>query len=234
MNKNLTIIQNFILNNKKKEHLYSDLGLKLTANVLGECNFIVNYKGEDFEEIKTLYEQYIPKLTIFNWKEDENFTWVKSTYKLLNLANTQYIFYLTEDRIFNKINRDEFNEIIIEVVKNNIGWMCIGKLPKYSNTIHPQISKVKNKPPYLNNDNHIYTYLSKNSPYGVLSIDSIFRKDVLQQSLDRIINNKSKTPHVLEQEPNWLTNGMPNLLCAVPKKTVITSDDDPEYKKLIG
>ena len=82
----------------------------------------------------------------------------------------------------------------------------------------------------MDNDKHIYTYLSKNSPYGCLSIDSIFSKELLEKSLLRILNTKNQRPHVLEYKKNWLPTGMPDMLCAVPKNEIIVSDDDPGYE----
>ena len=87
--------------------------------------------------------------------------------------------------------------------------------------------------------------MSKNSPFGVLSIDAIFRKDVLEKSLERLIDgswNKSEEnkPHILEygkyktaagSDWNWLVEGMPDMLCAIPKKEIVISDDDPGYSK---
>ena len=110
--------------------------------------------------------------------------------------------------------------------------MCIGKLHKYSLEKYPTAVKKGSltNTPYMDNDKHIYTYLSKNSPYGCLSIDSIFSKEVLEESLLRILNNKDQKPHVLEYGRNWLPTGMPDMLCAVPKNEIIVSDDDPGYE----
>jgi hypothetical protein len=232
MKDNLTILQNFIITNKNiLNHLKSDIGMKSTAAVLGECEWIVNYKTTLYlEEIENLYEKYLDKYTLYNNLQDETFTWAKSTLTLVQKVKTPYIFYLTEDRMFHKTTKKEFTEIMDEVVKNDIGFMCIGKLQKYSLRIDKAQGMGITNVPYMDNDEHIYTYLSKNSPYGCLSIDSIFRKDVLEKSLVRIINAVNQTPHVLEYGKNWLTHGMPDILCAVPKNEVVVSDDDPGYE----
>ena len=232
MKDKLTIIQNFIITKENiLNHLKSDVGMKSTAAVFGECKWIVNYKTKlYFEEIKTLYDKYLDNYELHNNLQDKTFTWVISTLSLLEKVKTPYVFYLTEDRMFHNTTKKEFTEIMDEVWMNNIGFMCVGKLHKYSLEQFPSAVKTFTDVPYMDNDKHIYTYLSKNSPYGCLSIDSIFRKDVLEKSLVRIINAVNQTPHVLEYGKNWLTHGMPDILCAVPKNEVVVSDDDPGYE----
>jgi len=227
----LTVLQNFIIADESRlNHLKSDIGIKATASVLGECEWVSNYKTELYlEEVETLYERYLDNYTLYNNLEDKNFTWATSTLALLNKVKTPYVFYLIEDRMFHKTTKEEFTEIMDEVVKNDIGFMCLGKLHKYSLTQYPPRIQQMGGVPYMDNDKHIYTYFSKNSPYGCLSNDAIYRKDVLVKSLVRIINSKEQIPRVLEYGPNWLTSGMPDMLCAVPKNEVVVSDDDPGY-----
>ena len=80
--------------------------------------------------------------------------------------------------MFHKTTREEFNEVMNEVIDNDIGFMCIGKLWRYGLKKFPTAVQEMGitDVPYMDNDKHIYTYLSKNSPYGCLSIDSIFSK----------------------------------------------------------
>ena len=169
---------------------------------------------------------------------------------------TPYVFYLTEDRMFHKTTRKEFSAIMNEVVKNDIGVLQLGKLHKYSLSQFPMRVQEYNRlnhypwgpvPPYMDNDEHIYTFKSKHTPLALLSVDAIFRKDVFKTVVERVIDtwspaNENK-PVILElgkhvapgkgHEWNWLATGMPDLLCAIPKKEVIVSDDDPGYSKLI-
>lgn len=234
MNDKITIVQNFLLSENKIKHLESSLGLISTTKVLGKCKFIVNCKNKnEFEYIKNLYENHVKNLLMFNWVEDKNFTWAKSTLKLLEHVDTPYVFYLTEDRMFHKTTEEEFSSIVEELCKENIGWMCIGKLFKYTGSKRPNINILKGKPPYLDKNKNIYTFHAKNSPHGNLSIDSVFRKDILKSSLERIKNNPEKRPHVLEEEsPPWVVKKYPDLLCAIPKRAIIVSDDDPGFAKI--
>jgi hypothetical protein len=234
LHEQLTVIQNFILTDKKFAHIQSNLGLSSTVKVLDKCKFIVNYKLHKYHnEVYDLYQNHITDLTFYNWIEDEQFTWAKTTMALLKQVKTPYVFYLTEDRMFHNTTINEFSQIMDEVVNNDIGYMCIGKLHKYSNSQWPAyVRECANKPAYLDNNDHIYTFLSKNDPHGCLSIDSIFRRDIFEASLQRIINRPEKFPHVLEFGDNWLQESMPDLLCAVPKNIVIVSDDDPNIDKI--
>jgi hypothetical protein len=243
MENQLTIIQNFILNDQRYNHLKSDLGLEATAEVLGDCKFVVNYKSEKYvNEVKSLYKKYFKNLLFYNNIEDEKFTWASSTKNLMGDVNTPYIFYLTEDRMFHNTTKKEFTSIMDEVVKNDIWWMSIGKLWKYSLTTDPlecQNKRFKFRwdcPPYMDNDKHIYTFYSKQDPHNVVSIDSIFNTELFHICLDRLKNNPSKRPHVLEEgyispdiAHNWIKRDFPDKLCAVPKKPVVVSDDDPGY-----
>ena len=243
MKNQLTIVQNFILNDERYNHLKSDLGLEATAKVLGDCKFIVNYKSEDrVDEVKALYKKHIKNLEFYNNIEDENFTWASSTKDLMKNVTTPYMFYLTEDRMFHNTTKKEFTNIMDEVLKNNIWWMSIGKLHNYSLSVDP--IECKNKrvnfrwdcPPYMDNDKHIYTFYSKHDPHNVVSIDSVFDTELFNICLDRLKDNPSKRPHVLEEgwiandiAHNWIKRDFPNKLCAVPKKHVVVSDDDPGY-----
>jgi hypothetical protein len=234
MKDQLTILCNFILfDDTRLNHLKSNVGMKATAKVLSECEWIINYKTKfHLEEVKTLFRKYLDNYSFFNQLEDELFTWATSTLALLKKVKTPYVFYLIEDRMFHKTTREEFTEIMEEVVKNDIGYMCVGKLHKYSLSQHPpRVQQMgRGYKPYMDNDKHIYTYRSQDSPYGCLSNDAIYRKDVFEKSLERIIHTKDKMPRVLEYGGNWLTDGMPDMLCAVPKNEIIVSDDDPGYE----
>ena len=226
MKDHLTILQNFIITNESiLNHLKSDVGLKATSNVLGECKWVVNYKTSLYlDEIKTLYNNYLTDYDLYNNIEDNTFTWATSTLALLKTIKTPYVFYLTEDRMFHKTTQSEFFEVMEEVVKNNLGLFHIGKIQKY---IRPQYV---NNVPYNSDNKHIYTFLCKNAPGNCLSIDTIFRKDILEKSLERLLHTKDKIPHVLEYERGiWLSKIMPDMLCGLPKNEIIVSDDDPGY-----
>ena len=256
MKDQLTILQNFIITNEEVfNHLQSDIGLKSTAKVIGECKWVVNYKTKLYlDGIQSLYKKYLSDYTLYNNLEDEKFKWATSTLAMLKEVKTPYVFYLTEDRMFYKTTRKEFAAMMEEVVKNDIGFVQIGKLHKYSLSQHPSRVQHYNQtkhhpwgpiPPYMDNDEHIYTFFAKNHPVGVLSADAIFRKDVFETLVERVIDtwipSMENRPHILElgkyqselgREWNWLVKGMPEMLCAIPKKEIVISDDDPGHTKL--
>jgi len=241
----ITILQNFILgisakgepdtNNVKINHLKSDRGLICTSKVFGDCRAIVNFKStHNVATIRSLYSNAYKDLIFYNIVDGPDFHWAKVTLDLLKHVETPYVFFLTEDRMFHQTTRDEFNEVMEEVVKNDIGFMSITKLWKYSGSANPPAIS-SSRLPYLDNDNHIYTYHVKNSPYPCVSVDSIFRKDILEKCLQYVIDSDLKAgytwniPHTLEMHGNWLSKIDPELLCAVPKREITVSDDDPGH-----
>ena len=114
MKKQLTILQNFIITDDVKlNHLSSNVGIKKTAEVFGDCKTIVNYKTKLYlNEIETLYKNNFNDLSFHNWLDSETFDWAKTTLKLLQEVETPYVFYLTEDRMFCNTSYEEFSSII--------------------------------------------------------------------------------------------------------------------------
>ena len=255
MKNKLTLLQNFIITDDiKLNHLQSSVGIKKTAEVFGECKTIVNYKTKLYlDEIKSLYKDNFKTLSFHNWVDSDTFNWAETTLKLLQEVKTPYVFYLTEDRMFCNTSVDEFSSIINEMVNNDIAMLNVGKLPKYSTNPHPSFCKSYGVPAYENNNTHIYTFDSKNSPYGCISLDAIFRVDIFKECLERIIKcqneqdyshliaphhgkwtwSKFKSyigrPHILELASNWITKEKPHLKLAVPKNLAVVSDDDLGY-----
>ena len=119
MKDNLTILQNFIITNESVlNHLKSDIGIKTTASVLGECEWIINYKTELYlEEIKTLYNKYLNNYTLYNNLENENFKWATTTLAMLKEVKTPYIFYLTDDRMIHKTTKKNLRLLWMKLLK---------------------------------------------------------------------------------------------------------------------
>ena len=84
MKEQLSVLQNFIITNESVlNHLKSDIGLKSSANVLGECKWVVNYKTKLYlNDIKNLYNEHLDDLSLYNNIEDETFKWATSTLAL--------------------------------------------------------------------------------------------------------------------------------------------------------
>jgi len=120
MKEHLGIVQTFILTDDKKlNHMKSDLGLKCTTEVLGDCEWHVNYKTDLYlDDIKALYQKHLKNYALYNNVQDKNFRWAETTLSLVNKLNTPYILYLTEDRMFHNTTREEFSEVMEELVKN--------------------------------------------------------------------------------------------------------------------
>ena len=226
----LTVLQNFILaDDRRLKHFLSDKGISCTAKVLGNIEWVVNYKRNDdnYPIVKQKYDELLPYWREHRILEDENFTWAKSTLELLKQVNTPYVFYLIEDRMFYQTNEEEFTEVMQNVQDNDIGFFMIGKIPKYGLVKHPLVARQFGIPPYEYEDKHIYFYESKNAPHYPVSNDAIYRVDVLKKSLERILHTTDKIPRVLEYGgANWYRKEWPDMKQGVPKNHIITSDDD--------
>ena len=233
MKNNLTVLQNFIIGDQRRmNHFLSTKGISCTAKVLGDVEWIVNYKRNDqyYPTVKQKYNELLPYWKEVRILEDNDFTWAKSTLALLEHVNTPYVFYLIEDRMFYQTTKGEMETIVQELADNDIGFLFIGKISKYGLSRHPEWVKVNNFPAYEMESENLWIFRSKNAPLRVLSNDAIYRVDVLKKSLERIIEKRDKIPRILEMEFNWLINGWPELKQAVPKNYIIVSDDDPGHE----
>ncbi|MAG27122.1 hypothetical protein CMI47_16420 [Candidatus Pacearchaeota archaeon] len=230
----LTVLQNFILaDDVRVKHFLSDKGISCTAKVLGNIEWVVNYKRNDDNYLiaKEKYDELLPYWREHRIIEDDNFTWAKSTLELLEQVKTPYVFYLIEDRMFYQTTEEEFTKVMQDVHDNDIGFFLIGKIPKYGLVKHPLACQDVGVPPYEYETDNIYFYEGKNAPPYPISNDAIYRVDVLKKSLERIINTHEKIPRVLEYGgPNWYRRDWPEMKHAVPKNHIITSDDDSDHE----
>jgi hypothetical protein len=242
MKDKLSIVQNFIIGSSldpgrapqwaKLDHIQSkEFGLPASAEVLGECKWVVNYKtSAHVNTIKSLYESCIPDLSFHNVLDGPDFHFAKHTLELLKEISTPYVFFLTEDRMFHLTNQNEFATLIEEISNLGVDWMTIGKLYKY-------IPKFKNSPTSVEHAN-VYTCLGKNSIHNGMVLDSIFKKEFLVDALKRIVNSSGENyhgypwnvPHTLEKIPFWVSSELPETIIACPKTELIISDQDPIWK----
>ena len=251
---NLTVIQCFYLNNNleiegsKINHMLSELGVKKTAEILGECKWIVNYKcSHNLELIKNCYENNVKNLSFHNILESDSFHWAKVCLELLKEVKTEYVFYLTEDRFFKNTKKEEFHATFNEIFKNNVSYCCMGKHHKYFPRAKDKIGKkVKEK-------DFIMTYKAKDEfnifNQRCISIDSIFKTETLKECLEYVINEKTlhsgytwNLPHTLEMDSpknsgipqgNWFGIKKPDMIHAITKINLIQSDTDPGSRRLL-
>ena len=244
MKDKLTILQNFIIGHSldpgrapqwaKLDHIKSEeFGLPASAEVLGECKWVVNYKTEAHAEtIKSLYESHIPDLSFHNVLDGPDFHFANHTLELLEEVDTPYVFFLTEDRMFHLTTRNEFADLIESISSIDVDWMPLGKLFKYV----PQFADS----PACWDAGKVYLCRGRDSIHKGMVLDSIFKTEFLVDALRRVVNIPSddagkcygypwNVPHTLEKLPFYIPSEKPNILIACPKRELIISDQDPVW-----
>ena len=247
LSEQLSVIQNFIIFENQKDRLdliSSDIGVKTTARVLDGCSFYVNYKNTTFlDEIKDLYESNIENLFLFNNLEGDDFNWPDITLQLVKESKTPYVMLITEDRLFTNTTKEYFHNMMTDFIDKKVNYMAIGRLHDYtSGSKHKDITKFpKVFDSYYDGGEYLWLYKAKNSPNKSLSVDAIYKRELLIEKLENIISpNKSKTsprghpvnrPHYFEDHyTDRYGVGLKNcgdMLCATPKKEIIVSDETP-------
>ena len=251
---NLTILQCFYLTDNmgvegsKIHHLLSEEGVKKTAKIIGDCKWIVNYKcSHNLEKIKKCYSDNIKNLSFHNILESKDFHWAKTCLKLLEEVETEYVFYLTEDRLFKNTKKEDFSMTFKEIFENNVSYCSLGKLDKYIPKAKKKIGSVVREKDYIMMYDAKDEFLVRGK--CCISIDSIFKTETLKECLLYVINEKSlhsgyswNLPHTLEMDSpndasaqygNWFGVRKPEMIHAIPKIRLIQSDTDPGGKRLL-
>ena len=224
----ISIIQNFICTQPKR----LDLLKKEVPNmgkIFNNYNFYINYNTEiNFEEVYKIYSKNINNLNFYNNLEPN---WGLITLSLLKEVSTPYILILCEDFEYN-MNNDKWQQIMNEVIANDISYMPIGRLWKYT------------KKEYWNGyeeGNNIWKYKASKSPGSSLSVDALYKTNLLIEKLEVLLNYPPKRfplnlPHHYEDifhEPNGVTKWGNDIICAVPKDEILIHTQ-PETETLLN
>ena len=251
LSEQLSVIQNFIIfkNNKARlDLLSSDVGLKKTAEVLNDCNFYVNYKNKTYlEEVKNLYNKNVKNVKMYNNLDSDDFYWPGIMLQLIKESSTPYVMLITEDRMFTNTDRNHFRKLMKDFIDKKIKYMAIGKLFSYtSGSRYKDITKVpKIFSAYEDGGENLWLYKAKNSVNKSFSSDAVYERNLIIEKLENLIknyNNKlsprgypQNMPHYFEDYyTDMYGNGIKNcgdMLCAVPKKEIIVSDETPGLKE---
>jgi hypothetical protein len=247
MKDKLTILQNFIIGDSlvpgrapkwaKINHIHSNIGLVDQVRIFGDCKWVVNYKEAGHAHaIRNLYERNISHLSFHNVLDSPDYDWAKETLKLLEEVDTPYVFYLTEDRIFENVPKEEWVAIIEEMYSLGVEHMPIGKPRKY---IHKFEEAHRRDPARYRKYSNLYTCNARDTLFGVIMLDSIFTKKLLEECLRRVIATPSEQfkcprnyPHTLERGPKWFPTERPEMIQAHPTKEIVFSDIDSGYTRL--
>jgi len=222
----ISILQNFVCTKESRVKLLKTEVPKM-SKVFSDFEFYINYNSsENFEEIYKIYEQSVEKLNFYNNLEKN---WGAVTLALVEQIKTPYTLIVCEDYEY-RINKKKFNDIMKEVVQNDVGYLPIGRLWKYT------------RDEYLSgyrNGDKLYYYDALNSPGSSLSVDAIYKTELFKEKLKDLLTYKSKNfatylPHHFEDifhEPNGVTKWGKNVLCAIPKEIIIMHEQtEREYR----
>ena len=262
---NLSIIQCHILFDDERgksrlEHQKSWKGIPSFGKIFEDCDFFVNYKTKTFlEEIKETYEKYIKNVNLYNNLEGPDFNWTAIKLALVQESTTPYVMFSTEDRMFHKTTREEFERLMQDVIDNNVQYMPIGKLDHLSvgsryteeELLKPMMvhgvtcdkSKI-----YRDSGKELYLFEAKNAPVKMTSFsaDAIYSRELILSKLEEMVNiyglkpvspNAGLTQNTSKYFEDYYTDQYGNgirqcgdMMCAVPKREIIVSDETPGEK----
>ena len=211
----VSIIQNFICTQPKRLELIQK-EVPNMAKIFGDYEFFINYNSTQyFNEVYDVYKNNVPKLNFYN-NLDKN--WGAITLSLLQEITTPYIIILCEDFEY-RIDYKEWKELIDETIQNNVKYMPLGRLWKYT--------KKEYWSGYKEGKN-LWFYPSSKSPGSSLSVDAFYKTELFKEKLNELISHPPRRfplhlPHHYEDifhEPNGVTKWGDDILCAVPKKII--------------
>lgn len=251
LSEQLSVIQNFLIfeNNKARyDLLSSDDGLSKTVEVLGDCSFFVNYKTKNLlNEVNSLYKRNVKHLEFYNNLDGKDFYWPGIMLQLIRESKTPYVMLLTEDRMFTNTNNEYFQLLMKDFFDKKVKYMAIGKLFNYtSGSRYEDITKISEIfSSYEDGGEYLWLYKAKDSVNKSFSSDAIYERELIIEKLEYLISNYSRDksprgysqnmPHYFEDHyTDKYGNGIRNcgdMLCAVPKKEIIVSDETPGLKE---
>jgi len=223
----ISVVQNFICTKKSRLNLLES-EMPNMGNVFRDYEFFVNYNSEKyFEEVNTIYKNSVDKLNFYNNLENN---WGLVVLSILEEVTTPYTIILCEDFEY-RIDYDEWNKLMEEFIDRDVSYMPIGRLWKYT------------KEEYWNGyegGKKLWFYSASNSPGSSLSVDAIYKTELLREKLTDLMNYNSRRfpinlPHHYEDifhEPNGVTRWGDNILCAVPKEVILMHKQEETETRL--
>lgn len=261
LDKTISIIQCHILfdderGKKRLEHQKSYKGIPSFAKVFDNCHFYVNYKTKTFlPEIKETYEKYVKNIHLYNNLEGPDFNWVAVKLALVKESKTPYVMFSTEDRMFHKTTKKQFERVMQDIIDNDVYYMPIGKLDHLTVgsrfktekelfspvMVHGEICEKK----YKDSGKELFLFKAKDTPVKMtsLSADAIYKREFIIEKLEEMVNVyglKPYSPNAKFQQntskyfEDYYTDKHGNgirqcgeMMCAVPKTELVVSDETP-------
>jgi|TARA_R110000765_G_scaffold104902_2_gene194850 hypothetical protein len=211
----ISIVQNFICTKPERLEVLKNETPHM-GKIFKDSTFYINYNtSKNLDEVHKIYKDNIIDLNFYNNLEPN---WGLVTLSLLKEVTTPYTLILCEDFVY-KMDYKYWNNIMKEVIHNNISYMPLGRLWKY------------NKQEYLRGyeeGNLLWKYNASDSPGSSLSVDALYKTEMLIGKLENLISYNSRRfplnlPHHFEDiyhEPNGVRLWGKDIVCAIPKKEI--------------
>ena len=220
----ISIVQNFICTQPARLKLI-EREIGKMAEVFQDYPFYINYNTtENYEEVKSLYENNVKNLTFNN---DLTRDWSKVTLDLVNLVQTEYLIVLCEDFEY-RIDYEGWKKIEAEIVENNVKYMPIGRLWKYTTQEYHG--------GYTEGDK-LWFYKAKDSPGSSLSTDAFYETHLFKMKLLEVPFHENEgyrfpkhLPHHYEEtfweEKNNAVRILGEMMCAIPKDIILMHEQE--------
>lgn len=211
----ISVVQNFICTQPKRLKVIQN-EVPNMAKIFGDYEFYINYNStQNFQDVYNVYKNNIPKLNFYNNLEKN---WGAITLSMIKDITSPYILILCEDFEY-RIGPNEWDDIMDEVITNDVKYMPLGRLWKYTQKKYwGGYKKGKN----------LWFYPSTKSPGSSLSVDALYKTELLKEKLEELLPYNPNRfplhlPHHYEDifhEPNGVRKWGENVLCAVPQEII--------------
>ena len=200
------------------------------SKIFKDYDFYINYATiENVFEVGRIYEDNVKKLTFEN---NLKANWGEVTLGMVEKVKTPYTLILCEDFEY-RITYTGWKEMMDEFVERDVSYMPIGRLWKYTEEkYHGGYESGKD----------LWFYPATKSPGSSLSVDAIYKTDLLREKLIELQNHSSKRfplnlPHHYEDifhegYNNGVRKWGKDVLCAIPKEVILMHEQNETETRL--
>jgi hypothetical protein len=225
----ITVIQNFICTQKERLKVIEREVPKM-SKVFKDYDFHINYGTvENVFEVGRIYEDNVKKLTFENNLKEN---WGEVTLEIVEKVKTPYTLILCEDFEY-RVTYNGWKEMMDEFVERDVSYMPIGRLWKYTEEkYHDGYESGKD----------LWFYPATKSPGSSLSVDAIYKTDLLKEKLIELQNYDShefpvSLPHHFENifhegYSNGVRKWGKDVLCAIPKEIILMHEQNETETRL--
>ena len=225
----ITVIQNFICTQKERLKVIEREVPKM-SKIFKDYDFYINYATiENVFEVGRIYEDNVKKLTFENNLKEN---WGEVTLEIVEKVKTPYTLILCEDFEY-RVTYNGWKEMMDEFVERDVSYMPIGRLWKYTEEkYHDGYESGKD----------LWFYPATKSPGSSLSVDAIYKTDLLREKLIELQNHPSKRfplnlPHHYEDifhegYNNGVRKWGKDVLCAIPKEVILMHEQNETETRL--